>query len=152
MVMGEGSHFFVLSNEKTPSSYSELLAVRTFNTISKDRLNQKINRFLESQQVSIEDIDLIILGNNGDINFDDYYKQLTTGIFANTAQAYYKHLSGDFDTASGFAFWLANKILKTQHIPDVVKLNAIESSNLKTILIYNQYRGENHSLTLIRKC
>ncbi|CAM3389820.1 beta-ketoacyl synthase N-terminal-like domain-containing protein [Zobellia roscoffensis] len=152
MVMGEGSHFFVLSTEKAPSCYAELLAVRTYNTLSKERLEQKINLFLEGQNIAIEDIDLVILGNNGDVNFDDYYEKLSTGMFKDTAQAYYKHLSGEFDTATGFAFWMANKILKTQHIPSVTKLNAIEPSYLKTILIYNQYRGENHSLTLIRKC
>ncbi|CAM4304481.1 beta-ketoacyl synthase N-terminal-like domain-containing protein [Zobellia roscoffensis] len=152
VVMGEGSHFFVLSTKKQPSCYAQLLAVRTYNTLSKERLEQKINSFLEAQNVTIEDIDLVILGNNGDVNFDDYYEKLSTGMFKDTAQAYYKHLSGEFDTATGFAFWMANKILKTQHIPSVTKLNAIEPSYLKTILIYNQYRGENHSLTLIRKC
>ncbi|MBT2162773.1 beta-ketoacyl synthase N-terminal-like domain-containing protein [Zobellia barbeyronii] len=152
MVMGEGSHFFVLSTEKSPSTYSELVAVKTFNTLSKERVEGKIVAFLERQHLSINDIDLVILGNNGDVNYDGYYEQLSTTLFNDTPQAYYKHLSGEFDTATGFAFWLANKILKTQNIPDVVKLNAIEPSNLKTVLIYNQYRGENHSLTLIRKC
>ncbi|MDB2606335.1 beta-ketoacyl synthase chain length factor [Zobellia sp.] len=152
MVMGEGSHFFVLSTEKTPSCYSELVAVRTYNTLSKERVEEKIQFFLERQELAIKDIDLVLLGNNGDVNYDGYYEQLSTTLFKDTSQAYYKHLSGEFDTATGFGFWLANKILKTQNVPDVVKLNSIEASSIQTILIYNQYRGENHSLTLIRKC
>ncbi|MDO6516435.1 beta-ketoacyl synthase N-terminal-like domain-containing protein [Zobellia uliginosa] len=152
MVMGEGAHFFVLSNQKTPSCYAELLAVKTFNTLSKERLEEKVLAFLERQQLSIDDIDLVILGNNGDVNFDAYYDQLGTSLLKDTPQTYYKHLSGEFDTATGFAFWLANKIIKTQTVPEVVQLNAIVPAKLETILIYNQYRGENHSLTLIRKC
>ncbi|MUH35360.1 3-oxoacyl-ACP synthase [Zobellia amurskyensis] len=152
MVMGEGSHFFVLSNKKSNSCYAQLLAVKTFNTLAKDQVQQKIIALLEKQEMTIKDIDLVILGNNGDVNYDDYYEQLSASLLKNTSQAYYKHLSGEYDTATGFAFWLANKILKTQNIPESVQLNTVEPSKLQTILVYNQYRGENHSLTLIQKC
>jgi 3-oxoacyl-(acyl-carrier-protein) synthase len=151
-VMGEGSHFFVLSNQKQGSTYAELVAVECYNTIAKEKLPQKIESFLNENQTSITSVDLIILGNNGDVDFDGYYEDLCAGIFKDTPQAYYKHLSAEFDTAAGFAFWLGSKILKTQSIPEVIKLNHLEASNPQTILIYNQYRGENHSLVLLRKC
>lgn len=151
-VMGEGSHFFVLSNQKQASTYAELVAVACYNTLTRESLPKKIRSFLSDTQISIEGIDLIILGNNGDVDFDGFYQQLSESIFKDTAQAYYKHLSGEFDTASGFAFWLGNKILKTQHIPEVTRLNKVQVSHPQTILIYNQYRGENHSLVLLKKC
>jgi len=151
-VMAEGSHFFVLSNQKQDSTYAELVSVKCYNTITQDELQKKIESFLNENQTSTEAIDLVILGNNGDVDFDGYYNDLSTGIFKETPQAYYKHLSGEFDTATGFAFWLGAKVLKTQSIPEVVKLNQLEASNPQTILIYNQYRGENHSLVLLRKC
>ena len=152
MVMGEGSHFFVLSKEKSNSCYAELLAVKTFNTLAKEQVESKIITFLESNKMNVKDIDVVILGNNGDVNYDHYYEQLSNSLLTNTPQAYYKHLSGEYDTATGFAFWLANKILKTQTVPDSVQLNTIKPAKLQTILVYNQYRGENHSLTLIQKC
>lgn len=151
-VMGEGSHFFVLSNQKQDSTYAELVAVECYNTIARDNLANKITSFLNENQTSIESIDLIILGNNGDVDFDGYYEDLSNGIFKDTPQAYYKHLSAEFDTAAGFAFWLGAKIFKTQTIPEVVKLNQLKVSNPQTILIYNQHRGENHSLVLLGKC
>jgi len=151
-VMGEGSHFFVLSNQKQESTYAELVAVECYNTITKENLSKKITSFLNENHTSIEAIDLIVLGNNGDVNYDGYYEDLSSGIFKNTPQVYFKHLSAEYDTASGFAFWLAAKILKTQSVPNVVKLNQLETLNPKNILIYNQYRGENHSLVLLRKC
>lgn len=151
-VMGEGSHFFVLSNQKQASTYAELVAVECYNTIARENLPKKIKSFLDDNHTTINTIDLIILGNNGDVEFDGFYEDMSNGLFKDTPQAYYKHLSSEFDTASGFAFWLGAKILKAQTIPEVVKLNQLEASNPQTILIYNQYRGENHSLVLLRKC
>lgn len=151
-VMSEGAHFFVLSNKKRASTYAELVGVRTFNTLAKDKLSEKISSFLEENGMAEQDIDLLILGNNGDVGFDGYYEILADGLFKNTPQVFYKHLSGEFDTATGFALWLGAKILKTQTVPDVVRLNQLEAPEPKTILLYNQYRGENHSLTLLRKC
>ena len=151
-VFSEGSHFFTLSNEKKPSCYAELLAVKTYNTLPKDQVSIKTQAFLSECGVAPNTIDVIIFGHNGDVEFDGYYDGLANGLFKDTGQVYFKHLSGEFDTASGFGFWLANKIVKKQYIPDVVKLNSIPVNAPETILIYNQYRGENHSLTLLRKC
>ncbi|GAB5474046.1 MAG: beta-ketoacyl synthase chain length factor [Maribacter sp.] len=150
-VMSEGSHFFVLSNEKQDSTYAELLGLEIYNELAQEQLPDQVRSFLKYHDHSIEDIDLVVLGNNGDINFDGYYQVLSAGLFANTPQAYFKHLSGEFDTASAFAFWLSSKIIKTASVPDIVKLNALHSS-AKTVLIYNQYRGKNHSLVLLKKC
>lgn len=151
-VFSEGAHFFVLSNKKRTSCYAELLAVKTFNTLSQDQVAAKTKEFLAENDMDEQAIDLVILGYNGDVDFDGYYDSLANGLFASTAQVYFKHLSGEFDTASGFGFWLANKILKHGRVPDAVRLNSVEALSPKTLLIYNQYRGENHSLTLLRKC
>ncbi len=151
-VMAEGAHFFVLSNQKQTSTYAELAGVRTFNTLSENKIGEKVSVFLSENGLTVGDIDLVISGNNGDIAFDGYYQTLADDLFGDTPQAYYKHLSGEFDTASGFALWLAAKIIKTQTVPDVVRLNHLQAPKLKNILLYNQYRGENHSLTLLRKC
>ncbi|MBU2951267.1 beta-ketoacyl synthase chain length factor [Tamlana agarivorans] len=151
-VYGEGANFFVLSNEKQGSSYAELVAVKMYNTLSKETLPETIKAFLSANEFQVEDIDLVVLGCNGDIDYDGFYEVLIEGVFNETQQAYYKHISGEFNTASSFGFWLASKVLKLQELPDLVKLNEIESSNYKTVLLYNQYRGENHSFTLLKQC
>ncbi|MFD2822395.1 beta-ketoacyl synthase N-terminal-like domain-containing protein [Lacinutrix iliipiscaria] len=151
-VFGEGANFFVLSNKKQTHSYAEIEAVKLFNTLSENNVSQAATQFLKDNNLEIDDVDLLVLGNNGDVNFDAYYHTLSTGIFNKTQQVYYKHLSGEFNTASSFGLWLASKILKTQTLPEVVKLNHLPTSNFKTILLYNQYRGENHSFTLLKQC
>lgn len=151
-VFAEGANFFLLSNENRSSGYSQLIDIKVFNTLSTERITEKVTSFLKKNELTVTEIDLVILGNNGDIEFDGYYQELGERLFNNTPQAYYKHLSGEFDTASAFGFWLANKVLKHQSVPEVVKLNQRKTDTLETILLYNQYRGENHSLVLLRKC
>jgi 3-oxoacyl-(acyl-carrier-protein) synthase len=151
-VFGEGANFFVLSNNKQDLSYAQLVGVKTFNTLAKSELVVSLEEFLNENNISVADIDVLIGGNNGDMDYDDYYLELTNGPFKNTQQVYYKHLSGEFNTASAFGFWLGAKILKTQHIPNAIALNTIRVHKIEIVLLYNQYRGKNHSFTLLRRC
>lgn len=151
-VFSEGANFFVLTNEKGQDAYAELVAVDIYNEIAIEDLSETVLQFLSENGLTPEDIDVLVLGNNGDIKFDDYYNVLREGLFDKTQQVYYKHLCGEFNTASSFGIWLASKILKSQHLPNEVKLNDLAAPKLENILLYNQYRGENHSLTLVRKC
>lgn len=153
-VFSEGAHFFTLSSEKRSSCYAELLAVKTYNTLSEEQVSEKTRDFLSENgmDMDVNSIDVVILGNNGDVGFDRYYDGLAGGLFKDTVQVCFKHVSGEFDTATGFGFWLANKILKHGTVPDAVRLNSLEIKAPKTVLIYNQYHGENHSFTLLRKC
>ncbi len=151
-VFSEGANFFVVSNEKKQSCYAELVAVETFNTLPKEKVSETIENFLEENNLKNRDIDLVVLGNNGDVDFDTFYNELSEGIFSKIQQVFYKHLVGENNTVSAFGVWLASKILKTQTVPKIVKMNEFKSSEIKTILCYNQYRGQNHSLVLLKKC
>jgi len=151
-VFSEGAGFFVLANEKQKSTYAELIALKTYNTLDQDTINTEVLGFLKENNLEVKDIDVVILGNNGDINFDGFYNNLTKDIFKETQQVFYKHLCGEYNTASSFGFWLGARIIKSQSIPNVVKLNTIQSSQFKTILLYNQYRGKNHSFTVLKQC
>ncbi|NIK90744.1 3-oxoacyl-ACP synthase [Mangrovimonas sp. CR14] len=151
-VFGEGANFFVLSSEKGETSYAEVLDTKTFNTLEKDQLQSELNIFLKANNMEAKDIDLLVLGNNGDVDFDDYYNALAQDLFTQTQQVYFKHLSGEFNTVSSFGFWLASNILKHQSVPEVIKLNHTQTVQFDNVLLYNQYRGENHSFTLLKKC
>ncbi|WP_310992931.1 beta-ketoacyl synthase N-terminal-like domain-containing protein [Aequorivita marina] len=151
-VFSEGANFFVVSSQKEKSCYAELVAVETFNTLQKEKVSETITHFLNDNKVKLEDIDLVVLGNNGDVDFDGYYHEVSQGVFDKTQQVYYKHLVGENNTVSAFGVWLASKILKSQCIPEIVKINDIETPKMRTVLCYNQYRGQNHSLVLLKKC
>jgi 3-oxoacyl-(acyl-carrier-protein) synthase len=150
-VFSEGANFFVLSNEQQDNTYAEVVSVKTYNTLTDD-ISELVKSFLKENNLTVNSIGAVVMGNNGDVKHDEYYNKLSQRLFSKTQQLYYKHLCGEFNTASSFGMWLASKILKTQKTPKVVQLNNVQNDNFEYILLYNQYRGENHSLTLLRRC
>jgi 3-oxoacyl-(acyl-carrier-protein) synthase len=151
VVFSEGANFFVLENQQKESSYATIEALSLFNDLQSNEIEGFIRSFLDSNNIKIEDIDAVVLGNNGDTQFDDYYSVSNT-IFNKTSQVYYKHLSGEFNTVSSFGLWVASKILKAQQIPQAIKMNDITNKSYTYLLLYNQYRGKDHSLILLKKC
>ncbi|WP_316636037.1 beta-ketoacyl synthase N-terminal-like domain-containing protein [uncultured Flavobacterium sp.] len=150
-IFGEGASFFVLENEKKDTTYAQVLDVEIKNTLEENEVEKEIINFLNANNLQISDIDAVVLGLDGNITFDSYYKNLTENAFAKTPQLYYKHLSGEYDTASAFALWMASKVIRTQEIPEIIKVNSIEKPAYNTILLYNQLNGKNHSFTLLSK-
>lgn len=151
-IYGEGANFFVLSNKKQDSSLAIVADLQTFNTLPIQSVAEKAREFLLANNLDPSEIDALILGNNGDVEFDTFYSHLATTDFQNVQQFVYKPWIGEFNTASSFGLLLAANILKTQCAPKAFQINTIVSSQYKTILLYNQYRGENHSFTLLRQC
>jgi len=148
-ITSEGAHFFSISKEKSENTYAELIDVSVFKAKTSGDVPEKILKVLKLNNYTIEDIDLVILGNNGDNRFDHFYDHLQKGLFSEKLQLAYKHLTGDYKTVSGAALWLACKIFKTGFIPEILKLNGVTCQNPKTILHYNQYLGDNHSIMIL---
>ena len=151
VVFSEGANFFVLENKQKESSYASIESLSMVNDLKNNEVEKFILDFLITNNLTVEDVDAVVFGNNGDVEFDSYYN-ISNTVFNTTPQVYYKHLSGEFNTASSFGFWVATKILKTQQIPQAVKMNAKTKESFNYILLYNQYRGKDHSLILLKKC
>ena len=151
-VFSEGAVFFVLSDNKQETTYAELKDVAIYNTLKKEEAETKLKDFLSANSLEFSDIDAVVLGYNGDAEFDGYYKQLADSAFSETSQLYYKHLSGEFNTASAFGLWLASQVIKRQEVPAAVLINAVTKKEYKNIVLYNQYQGKDHSFTLVSKC
>ncbi|PJJ07524.1 beta-ketoacyl synthase-like protein [Flavobacterium sp. 1] len=151
-VLGEGATFFVVENEVKETTIASVLDIEILNKLEIDEVEKKVVTFLASNNLKLTDIDAVVLGYNGDVDSDLYYRKLSQVTFKNTPQVYYKHLSGEFDTASAFGLWVGTKIIQTQNIPAIVKINTINNEVYKTILLYNQRNGIDHSFTLISSC
>lgn len=150
---GEGAVFFTLTDKPSEDNLAELVATRTFFK-PKDNTDiaSKINKLLADHSLSIDDIDLVITGKNGDLKNDAVYQGLDQSIFADSSKAYYKHLCGDYPVSVSFALWLASNILKSQTVPAIVADGVISNSSPKRILIYNHYQNTYHSLMLLSAC
>lgn len=150
MIMSEGAHFYVLQNEKTDASYAEIKAVEMINNLSENELTNYAENFLAKNNLDVADTDAVVLGNNGDVEFDNYYERLSIK-FSEQTKIYYKHLSGEYNTVSAFGFGLACNVLKNQSIPKHTTKETYNGKTINKILLYNQYRGKDHSFVLLER-
>lgn len=148
---GEGAAFFVLSKEATGADYAQLQGLQTIYKPQKaEDLSAQIRDFLSAHQCDISDIDLLVCGDNGDVKTDAIYQQVRDIVFPSTAVGRFKHLCGDYPTATGFALWLAAEMIHQRNIPAQVGQGI--AKNPGKILIYNHYQNIHHSLYLVSAC
>ncbi len=144
---GEGAAFFLVTSEESPDNLAQLTGLKLL--YKPTSIEEDIIAFLKSHELSIDDVDLVITGKNGDTKNDEIYKSLNDTIFENKPLANYKHLCGEYATSSSFALWLASNIIKGGVIPEIVKGGNFELTSPKKILIYNHYQSKYHSLMLV---
>lgn len=145
---GEGATFFVVSSEKTEQSI-ELIDIEVWSKISTTLIQDFLKQFLAKNNVALTEIDAFVCGRNGDI-FDGYY-DLTSSLFENSTQLHYKHLSGEFYTASAFGLWTAYEMLSRKEIPEAMIFKGEIKSDSHIILLYNQFKGRDHSFILLKR-
>lgn len=150
VIWGEGASFFVLGKDKTENSYAKLTDIKISNRLDLEETSDFIHEFLTKTNLSAQDIDAVILGFSGDADSDIYYTKAME-VFPDSALLYYKHLSGEFNTASGFSTFMACHILKEQQIPEVMMINTKKKESVKNLLLYNHLAGSDHSLVLLER-
>lgn len=148
-VNAEGAGFFLASANKPENYLGVISAVET--KFEVQNTEEFIQNFLEKNEISIGEIDAVILGYNGDSRYDGIYETISEGIFKENPQLMYKNVFGEFDTAMALAIETGLKILEHQKIPEILQINHSERDAYKNILIYNQRRGNNHSLIFLGK-
>jgi 3-oxoacyl-[acyl-carrier-protein] synthase II len=153
-IAGEGASFFLLTNQ-TPGNENYYAKIQAVSTIYKpsgyDEIEASINRFVSNAGLGLQDLDAVLFGINGDSRLDGIYYHLQQNYFHQGAFAYFKHLCGEYYTASAFGLWLAAKMIRHQCIPEVVKLNDFPEKPIRNVLLYNHYQNINHSLFLIQQ-
>lgn len=151
-IQGEGAAFFCLSGKRSASTAGELVDIQTEYKPTPSEIQASLLSFLKRNSVETDEVDLWINGASGDRERDHIVNELDISSLKNVPQARYKHLSGEYCTASSFALWLATSILKLQQIPDVVKFHSSNyRANVNTILIVNHYLGRNYTFVLLRR-
>jgi 3-oxoacyl-(acyl-carrier-protein) synthase len=151
-IAGEGSVFFVLQSgpDQAIAAISGLdMLYKPENTAS---IGKAVHQMLEKSGISMNDIDAVMMGNNGNPAHDKWYRQAETDIFKGKAVLGFKHLCGEYMTASSFACWLSANILHKRMLPVDVQISGPAMNEFRNILIYNHYMETDHSLMLIRQC
>lgn len=152
-IAGEGAVFFLLANKPSATDYAKLSGLKTFyKPQGLATIERNILSFLKEQSLSLNDIDLIITGKNGNKSEDDIFVQLELGLFRQSILINYKQLCGTYPTAASFAVWLGANIIKRQNIPDVFKSKPPNNKEIRYVLIYDQYLSIHHTLILVASC
>lgn len=141
---GEGAAFFMLAKQKNENAIAELKDVKTYYKTRRSVANI-INNFLMENNVPVEELNLVILGNNGDAKTDAHYNDLAQKIFSGKRLMGYKNYCGEYPTSSAFALWLAVRMIEHGK-----RLN--NETSLKKVLIYNNYKLQYPSLYLLSVC
>jgi len=80
------------------------------------------------------------------------YNSFAKEYFPDATIAGFKHLCGEYYTASAFAFWVAAQVLKKQKIPKTLLRSDSNNTTMDHVLIYNRFNEIEHSLILLKRC
>lgn len=150
---GEGMTFFLLSSRENDKSYATTDIPEIFYKPENiDETGERISSFIRRKVGHPGNLDLVILGLNGDLRSDETYHSLKDGIFRGIPCAYYKHLCGEYDTSSAFAMFMAAQMIRNQYVPGYMSLDNNMPDKIRNVLIYNHQRNVIHSLIFLSSC
>lgn len=145
--IGEGAAFFLLSSKVNANSYAVISAFQTvYGACKADEINAWIREILESKNLKPNEVDALMLGENGNVENDDIYKTIRGQLFSGTPAFAFKKLCGEYFTSISFGLNLAANMIKNQHG------YGIGPMPINNVLIYNHYKNKYHSIILLRKC
>ncbi len=152
VIPGEGSAHFVLSTDKTETSYASLKALKlVYKPAEPAALTDAASNLLKDGGLLPQDISLLLYGHNGDPEGDRWYQDFHQSLFCGTPSAYYKHLCGEYDTAGAFALWMASMIMRRGRVPSGIMTKEGAAGDIRHLLIYTHHRGDQHVLCLLSR-
>jgi len=146
---GEGSAMFVV-NAKAANAVAVITAISTLHSTDAVLVKEQLQIFLEKNVEPGTSIDLFLSGENGDNRTLPFYLACETLLAADSTIARYKHLTGDYDTASAMGLWYACRILEMQQVPEHMLKRGSSKKEFKNIFMYNNFKGLQHSFVLVK--
>jgi 3-oxoacyl-[acyl-carrier-protein] synthase II len=147
MVLGEGAVFFLMAAAKTEQSLGVIRLSRLINKPkTTTKILEQVTALLAENNLTIDDIDLVLPGNNGNVHHDALLNQLLKEQFEAHPKLYFKNYCGEYPTASAFAVWLAIACINNGN---AALMFTGKAQTIKHALIINQYHNINYTVTLV---
>jgi len=152
-LQGEGVAFFMLSDSALPHTWCRLRNLHmVYKPADYGSLSAELIDFLAENDLAPGDVDVLVNGTSGDIVRDQWSLAIGRDCFGHAADVRFKHLTGEYATASSFALWLGAMILKNQTIPEAVLANAAPPRRpFRTVLACNHFLGRYYSFFLLTR-
>jgi hypothetical protein len=144
-IAGEGAAMFLVNNKKE-NSVARLEGIRILHTEDEQMVKDQLQEF-----ISGKNIDLLISGENGDNRSLHFYTTCESLLADDTSVARFKHMCGEYPTAAAVGLWCACQVLQTQDIPEHMFKKRTAKTTYQNILLYNNFKGVQHSFILISK-
>ncbi|HEX5026072.1 MAG TPA: beta-ketoacyl synthase chain length factor [Agriterribacter sp.] len=144
---GEGAAMFLVS-DSAKNAVGKVNAIQTLHTNDEREVKAALQQFIKENIADGENADLFISGENGDGRLIKYYDAAESLFSEQTTIARFKHMCGEYPTASAFALWLA---CGKRPLPLHMTKRKSRFSEVHNIIIYNNYKGHQHSFMLLVK-
>jgi len=150
---GEVSVSIMLNDETNTDCLCELVGMTIFHQPSMKQIKQQLEMILSSAELKINDVDAVFTGINGNPVNDSYYEDITGALFHNIPLVCYKKLFGENYTASAFSVYSAAHCINKDIIPKFMFYGNKPTAEISphVILLFNQWKGKDFSLILLKK-
>ena len=145
---GEGAAMFLV-NGTAGSALAGVKAIRFLHSDQAADLSAALKDFLGKESADLP-VHWMISGENGDRRARMFSEACERTLQPETGIARFKHMSGEFPTASAFALWAACHLIKNRALPAHMIKKAPGRQDFRNILIYNSYKQYQHSFMLVR--
>ena len=147
-IAGEGAAMFLV-NHRPENAIAKIRAIETVHTPLVATVKNRFESFLNEHGLDAS-ATIFISGENGDIRLQPFYDACEE-LIGKMPVVHYKHLLGEYPTASAFAVWLACYALQQQSLPPHFYKNDARTNNIQHIVLYNNYHGKQHSFIALSR-
>lgn len=145
-IAGEGAAMFLVSHEPE-NAIAKIAAIESLHTTDLNTVKDRFKDFLAKQKIDASKT-VYVSGENGDTRLNPFYAACED-LMKESPIIRYKHLTGEYPTASSFATWLASFILQNQSAPNSLYKNNSRPNQIEDVVLYNNYHGIQHSFLLL---
>ena len=177
-IAGEGAALFLVGGESEQAVAADALVanplaavrgIETFHSTDERVVAARLQAFLERQLPGVQHLPvgahlgLFLSGENGDNRALPFYTACEGVLDPAVPVARYKHLCGEYPTASAFAVWLALQLEPGQMLPSHMVKRAggirpnkgdpadVILSDSRYFLLYNNHKLSQHSFILLER-
>jgi len=147
-IAGEGSAMFRI-NSNPQNAQAAISDIIVFQARDPQQVQNRIRQFMERNALITEPPDLFLSGENGDIRNLGYYTAIENLLPGSTGIARFKHMTGEYATATAAAVWISVQLMKAGLPQHMIKRPA-QDPKPRQVMIYNNFRGLQHSAILLK--
>lgn len=143
----------MMSTDPQQNHLCELAGIAISHKPSPDMLSAQVEKLLQEAGMTMDDLDAVMIGVNGNEANDRQYAATVPTLFAGKPLLRYKHLFGENHTASALGVYAAAHCLAKGTIPACIydEKSPGGCETPRSILVVNMVEGRNSSLILLKK-